>query len=63
MNVNEPRIEFNYDDSDPKVLRVDLKLWRHLDPNHVTDLTVEPWFLRVSIKGKVFQLRYTQAFF
>ena len=57
LNVNEPRIEFDYDDSDPQLLRVDLKLWKHLDPNQITDLTLEPWFIRVKVKGKIFQLR------
>ena len=42
------------------VLRVEVKLWKHLDPTQVSDLTLEPWFLRLTIKKKVFQLRFLE---
>ena len=43
-----------------EVLRVEVKLWKHLDPTQVSDLTLEPWFLRLTIKKKVFQLRFLE---
>ena len=42
------------------VLRVEVKLWKHLDPTQVSDLTLEPWFVRLTIKKKVFQLRFLE---
>ena len=39
---------------------MEVKLWKHLDPTQVSDLTLEPWFLRLTIKKKVFQLRFLE---
>lgn len=60
LNVNEAKIDFRYDDSDPVFLIVELELWKHLDASLVNDLVVEPTYLRVTIKGKIFQLRFLE---
>ena len=60
LNVNEAQIDFNYNDYDPIYLTVELKLWKHLDASFLEDLTVEPTYLRVYIKGKIFQLRFLE---
>ena len=60
LNVNEAQIEFSYNDFDPQYLIVELELWKHLDASLVEDLTVEPTYLRVKIKGKIFQLRFLE---
>ena len=60
LNVNEAKIEFSYNDSDSETLVVELKLWKFLDSGDITDLEVEPQFLRVRIKNKLFQLRFLE---
>ena len=60
LNVNEAQIGFNYNDFDPHYLVLELELWKHLDASLIEDLTVEPTYLRVKIKGKIFQLRFLE---
>ena len=59
LNVNQADIEFAYSDHDPDRLTVELHLYKHLDSSLV-DLDVQPSFLRATIKGKVFQLRFLE---
>ena len=60
FNVNEAQIDFIYNDHDPNYLTVELELWKHLDSSYIEDLNVEPTYLRVRIKGKIFQLRFLE---
>jgi protein TilB len=60
FNVNEAQIDFNYNDHDPNYLTVELELWKHLDSSYIEDLNVEPTYLSVRIKGKIFQLRFLE---
>ena len=60
LNVNEAKLDFHYNDSDPAYLIVELALWKHLDGSLIEDLVVEPTYLRVKIKGKIFQLRFLE---
>ena len=60
LNVNEAKLDFQYNDYDPEYLTVELKFWKHLDSSYIEDLTVEPTYLRVKVKGKIFQLRFLE---
>ena len=60
LNVNEAKIEFEYDDKDPVFLVVTLEVWKHLDGSFIEDIIVEPTYLRVTIKGKILQLRFLE---
>ena len=60
LNVNEAKIDFEYDDSDPTYLVVTLEVWKHLDGSFIEDIVVEPTYLRVTIKGKILQLRFLE---
>ena len=60
MNVNEAKIDFEYDDKDPTYLVVTLEVWKHLDGSFIEDIIVEPTYLRVTIKGKILQLRFLE---
>ena len=60
LNVNEAQIDFKYNDHDSKYLIVELELWKHLDSSFIEDLVVEPTFLRIKVKGKIFQLRFLE---
>ena len=50
LNVNEAKLDFQYNDYDPENLIVELKFWKHLDSSYIEDLTVEPTYLRVMVK-------------
>lgn len=45
LNVNEANIDFHYDDSDDKHIRIELKTYRYLDTSLI-DLDVQPTYLR-----------------
>ena len=60
LNVNEAKIDFEYDDKDPIYLVITLELWKHLDGSFIEDIVVEPTYLRVMIKGKILQLRFLE---
>ena len=60
LNVNEAKIDFEYDDKDPIYLVITLELWKHLDGSFIEDIIVEPTYLRVMIKGKILQLRFLE---
>ena len=60
LNVNEAKIDFEYDDKDPIYLVVTLEVWKHLDGSFIEDIIVEPTYLRVTIKGKILQLRFLE---
>ena len=60
LNVNEAKIDFEYDDKDPIYLVITLELWKHLDGSFIEDIVVEPTYLRVTIKGKILQLRFLE---
>ena len=60
LNVNEAKLDFQYNDYDPEYLIVELKFWKHLDSSYIEDLTVEPTYLRLKVKGKIFQLRFLE---
>ena len=60
LNINEAKIDFEYDDKDPVFLVVTIEVWKHLDGSFIEDIIVEPTFLRVTIKGKILQLRFLE---
>ena len=60
LNVNEAKIDFEYDDKDPVYLVATLEVWKHLDGSFIEDIIVEPTYLRVTIKGKILQLRFLE---
>uniref|UniRef100_W5KXF4 Leucine-rich repeat-containing protein 6 n=1 Tax=Astyanax mexicanus TaxID=7994 RepID=W5KXF4_ASTMX len=56
LNVNEPKLDFHLtDDEDNNCMLLDLHVYRHLDTS-LLDVDVQPTYVRVSVKGKVFQL-------
>ncbi|KAL6467831.1 hypothetical protein MHYP_G00235080 [Metynnis hypsauchen] len=56
LNVNEAKLDFNLtDDEDNNCVLLDLHVYRHLDTS-LLDVDVQPTYVRVTVKGKVFQL-------
>ncbi|XP_065212126.1 dynein axonemal assembly factor 11 isoform X2 [Planococcus citri] len=56
MNVNEAKIPFTLtEDEDRKNFILTVEVYKHLDTS-LLDVDVQPWFVRVLIKGKVLQL-------
>ncbi|XP_064410508.1 dynein axonemal assembly factor 11 [Latimeria chalumnae] len=56
LNVNEPKIDFLLtDNEEDNRLILDLAVYRYLDTS-LLDVDVQPTYVRVSIKGKPFQL-------
>ncbi|XP_028987185.1 dynein axonemal assembly factor 11 isoform X2 [Betta splendens] len=56
MNVNEPKLEFSLtEDEENNAIVLDLAVYRHLDTSLI-DVDVQPTYVRVQIKGKIFQI-------
>ncbi|KAJ8397385.1 hypothetical protein AAFF_G00439340 [Aldrovandia affinis] len=56
LNVNEPKLEFclSEDEENNNVI-LDLEVYRHMDTS-LLDVDVQPTYIRVTVKGKTFQL-------
>ncbi|KAH9638685.1 hypothetical protein HF086_013957 [Spodoptera exigua] len=54
-NINQAKIDFVFTDDDPEKYILDLAVYRHMDTNLV-DVDVQPNYVRVMIKNKIFQL-------
>nr|XP_015210145.1 PREDICTED: protein tilB homolog [Lepisosteus oculatus] len=56
LNVNEPKLDFSLsDDEDGNNILLDLSVYRYLDTS-LLDVDVQPTYIRVIVKGKIFQL-------
>ncbi|XP_061879011.1 dynein axonemal assembly factor 11 isoform X3 [Entelurus aequoreus] len=56
LNVNEPKLGFSLtEDDDNNRIILDLSVYRHMDTS-LMDVDVQPMYIRVTIKGKIFQL-------
>ncbi|XP_063076602.1 dynein axonemal assembly factor 11 [Engraulis encrasicolus] len=56
LNVNEPKLDFTLtEDEDNNCIQLDLHVYRHLDTS-LMEVDVQPTYVRVMVKGKVFQL-------
>ncbi|KAJ8268066.1 hypothetical protein COCON_G00132380 [Conger conger] len=56
MNVNEPKLEFFLsEDEENNAIILDLAVYRHMDTS-LLDVDVQPTYIRVTVKGKIFQL-------
>ncbi|KAM9718997.1 dynein axonemal assembly factor 11 [Menidia menidia] len=56
MNVNEPKLDFSLtEDEENNRILLDLAVYRHLDTSLI-DVDVQPTYVRVTVKGKVFQV-------
>ncbi|CAG4998468.1 unnamed protein product [Parnassius apollo] len=55
FNINQPKIEFSFSDFEPDKFILDLAVYKHLDSS-ILDVDVQPNYVRVTIKGKIFQL-------
>lgn len=54
-NINQAKIGFVFNDQDPEKYVLDLAVYKHMDSNLV-DVDVQPKYVRVMIKDKIFQL-------
>ncbi|XP_077581034.1 dynein axonemal assembly factor 11 [Stigmatopora nigra] len=56
LNVNEPKLDFSLteDDHNNRIV-LDLAVYRHMDTS-LMDVDVQPTYVRVSVKGKTFQM-------
>ncbi|CAB1425995.1 unnamed protein product [Pleuronectes platessa] len=56
MNVNEPKLDFSLtEDEQNNTVVLDLAVYRHMDTSLV-DVDVQTTYVRVSVKGKIFQV-------
>ncbi|KAK2900617.1 hypothetical protein Q8A67_008732 [Cirrhinus molitorella] len=55
LNVNEPKLDFSLTEDENNCMRLDLHVYRHMDTS-LLDVDVQPTYVRVTVKGKVFQL-------
>ncbi|CAE1329435.1 LRRC6 [Acanthosepion pharaonis] len=56
FNINEAKVDFHLtDDTDANAFILDLACYRYLDTN-LLEVDVQPLYVRVIIKGKIFQL-------
>uniref|UniRef100_A0A8C4XDN7 Leucine-rich repeat-containing protein 6 n=1 Tax=Erpetoichthys calabaricus TaxID=27687 RepID=A0A8C4XDN7_ERPCA len=56
LNVNEPKVDFSLtEDDDQNQIILDLAIYRFLDTSLI-DVDIQPSYVRIKVKGKVFQL-------
>ncbi|KAF6720417.1 tilB-like protein [Oryzias melastigma] len=56
LNINEAKLNFRLtEDEDNNTIVLDLAVYRHMDTSLI-DADVQPTYVRVSIKGKIFQI-------
>ncbi|KAJ8981954.1 hypothetical protein NQ317_002127 [Molorchus minor] len=55
LNINHAKLEFTLSDEDPKQFVLDVFVYKYLDTSLI-DVDVQPIFVRITIKGKVFQI-------
>ncbi|KAG7455331.1 hypothetical protein MATL_G00255620 [Megalops atlanticus] len=56
LNVNEPKLDFCLSENDEENnIVLDLAVYRHMDTS-LLDVDVQPTYIRVTVKGKTFQL-------
>ncbi|XP_031435262.1 dynein axonemal assembly factor 11 [Clupea harengus] len=56
LNVNEPKLDFTLtEDEENSSIQLDLHVYRHMDSS-LMEVDVQPTYIRVMVKGKVFQL-------
>ncbi|XP_035217568.1 protein tilB homolog [Stegodyphus dumicola] len=60
LNVNEPKLDFEFiDDEENNCYKLDLAVYRYLD-SALLEADVEPNYVRIKVKGKIFQLLLPQ---
>lgn len=60
FNINQPKIDFKFsDEEDLNLYVLDLAIYKHLDTN-LLEIDVQSNYVRVIIKGKIFQLHLPQ---
>ncbi|CAH2104457.1 unnamed protein product [Euphydryas editha] len=60
FNINQPKIDFKFsDDEDLSSYVLDLAVYKHLDTSLI-DIDIQSNYVRVIIKGKIFQLHLPQ---
>ncbi|KAH8317497.1 hypothetical protein KR074_006687, partial [Drosophila pseudoananassae] len=57
-NLNQAKLPFNFQD-EPDHYLLHLEIYRHLDTSLI-DVDVEPFYARVTIKKKIFQIAYNE---
>ncbi|XP_075992472.1 touch insensitive larva B [Anticarsia gemmatalis] len=55
FNINQAKINFLFNDTDPEKYVLDLAVYKYLDTNLV-DVDVQPNYVRVTVRDKIFQL-------
>ncbi|XP_047515856.1 protein tilB [Pieris napi] len=55
FNINQAKIDFRFDDSEPDKYVLDLAVYKHLDTS-LLEIDVQPNYVRITIRGKLFQL-------
>ncbi|CAG9566743.1 unnamed protein product [Danaus chrysippus] len=55
FNINQAKIDFKFSDTEPDKYVLDLAIYKHLDTS-LLNIDVQPNYVRVTIKGKIFQL-------
>ncbi|XP_043076506.1 dynein axonemal assembly factor 11 [Puntigrus tetrazona] len=55
LNVNEPKLDFSLSEDENDCILLDLHVYRHMDTS-LLDVDVQPTYVRVTVKGKAFQL-------
>ena len=59
LNINEAQVDFHYNDSHDENIVIEIYLYKHLDSS-LLELDVQPTYLRATIRGRIFQLRFLE---
>ncbi|XP_072937046.1 protein tilB-like [Epargyreus clarus] len=55
FNINQAKVDFMFTDTEPEKYILDLAVYKYLDTS-LLDIDIQPNYVRVMIKGKIFQL-------
>ncbi|XP_026146668.1 protein tilB homolog [Carassius auratus] len=55
LNINEPKLDFSLTEDENNCMHLEIHVYRHMDTS-LLDVDVQPTYVRVTVKGKVFQL-------
>ncbi|XP_075248201.1 dynein axonemal assembly factor 11-like [Convolutriloba macropyga] len=56
LNINEAKIDFHFEeDEEEQCYKLDIPVYKHMDTS-LLDCDVQPSYVRVTLKGKIFQL-------
>ncbi|CAH1163277.1 unnamed protein product [Phaedon cochleariae] len=59
LNINQAKIDFKFNDDDPKQFVLDIAVYKFMDSNLI-QIDLQPIYVKILIKGKIFQIVFPE---